>query len=435
MKVLLVTHNPILTNHNMGKTLMSLFSGFEREELCQLYIYPSIPDADVCSSFYRITDKNVLKSYYKFRVDGKRIDAKQGKGAIFENPSDQKLYRHRNNHAPWKCIVRDAMWKHSRWYNGDLKDWLEEQGPTCIFVAPGRAKLLYDIALQLAQDLNIPIITYLCDDFYFTNPEQSLSGRLYQSLLKNKIEALISQTEQCITICDSMTERYSRRFHTPFQTVMTPSSRPAAHEIKKVEQPTSICYMGNIRSGRYNSLTEIGRALDDINAERGTEYCLKIYSEERNQKILSAFDGIKSVQLCGFVSGEEFERIFLSADILLHVESFDTADIDRVRYSVSTKIADSLASGICLFAYGPEEVASVHYMKEEQCAIVCTEQQKLKETLLTAFCSRECRESAARNALLTAVRNHNPEKNQRAVRELFLKIENTTQAVSGEVKF
>lgn len=425
MKVLLISHNPVSMNQNMGRTILTLFSEFRREELCQLYIYPSIPDVDACSSFYRITDKDILKSYYRFHVDGQRVKSAPGKGAIFENPADQKLYRHKNNHAPWKCIMRDAMWKYSKWYNRDLKAWLDEQKPTCIFVAPGRAKLLYDIAMHLAEKMAIPIVTYLCDDFYFTQPDTKLTGKLFQFLLRKKMDALMQQTKKCITICDAMKERYAHRFPIQFQTIMTASSRSIAQEIKKVEHPTEIIYMGNIRCGRYSSLAEIGRELDIINEENGSNYCLKIYSGEQNQEVLKSFKDIKSIQLCGFVTGERFEHIFLGADILLHVESFTSKYIDRVRYSISTKIADSLASGICLFAYGPNEVASIQYIEKEQCGVVCTEQCRLHDTLLNVLHSRECREAAARNGLYTAMRNHNPEKNQHMVKEIFCEIEGT----------
>ena len=74
MKVLLISHNPITTYQSMGKTFLSLFTEFKKEELCQLYIYPTLPDVVVCNSYYRITDRNVLQSYFRFgNVLGREI--------------------------------------------------------------------------------------------------------------------------------------------------------------------------------------------------------------------------------------------------------------------------------------------------------------------------------------------------------------------------
>lgn len=53
MKVLLLSHNPVTTYNNMGKTFLSLFSAFRPEELCQLYLYPAVPDTACCGSYYR----------------------------------------------------------------------------------------------------------------------------------------------------------------------------------------------------------------------------------------------------------------------------------------------------------------------------------------------------------------------------------------------
>ena len=60
MKVLLLSHNPVTTYNNMGKTFLSLFSAFRPEELCQLFLYPAVPDTACCGSYYRFTDREAL---------------------------------------------------------------------------------------------------------------------------------------------------------------------------------------------------------------------------------------------------------------------------------------------------------------------------------------------------------------------------------------
>ena len=74
MKVLIISHNPITTYQNMGKTLLSLFCEFDKSELCQLYCYPTIPDISVCESYYRVTDRDILNSYGHFgRIHSRTI--------------------------------------------------------------------------------------------------------------------------------------------------------------------------------------------------------------------------------------------------------------------------------------------------------------------------------------------------------------------------
>ena len=85
MKTLIISHTPISTENNMGKTLYSLFECFEEVDLCQLYVYPSMPNIKKCGSYFRMTDKEVLKSIVKRNTCGKRVFVNQSK-------NDEKSY-------------------------------------------------------------------------------------------------------------------------------------------------------------------------------------------------------------------------------------------------------------------------------------------------------------------------------------------------------
>lgn len=407
----------------MGKTMLTLFSAFKKEELCQLYVYPTIPDVDKCSSYYRITDKDVLKSYYKFKVVGKEISKEEissAKSKLFEKASDETLYRNKKNKKSSRKILRDLMWKCSCWYNRSLKEWLKKESPTHIFLAPGEAKFIYNIALKISKKFNLPIVTYVCDEYYFVEKKKGLAA-LHQKQLDKKIEKLMAKTSHIIAICDKIKNCYSEKFSVSATTIMTGANYPIATEPKDIEKIEKITYLGNIRLNRYFSIAEVGKVIDEINIEKGTSYRLDIYSSEKDKNILATFDDIKSINFCGFVSGKDFDKVFYDSQALMHVEAFDEDSIDRVKHSVSTKIADSLSSGICLFAYGPSQVASIQYLQDNNCAIVCTAQDKLKENLLWLFSSNYDRQKIVQNALNVAKQNHDVQNVGSLVKTIFEK--------------
>ncbi len=413
MKVLIISHNPITTYQSMGKTMLALFSAFDKSELCQLYIYPTIPDVNRCSSYYRITDKDVLKSYYRFQVRGKEISMKEIENTspqMFENEKDEALYKDKKNKTAARMLARDLIWKCAHWYNKNLQEWLKREKPTCIFVAPGAAKFLYDIALKISKKFNLPIITYICDDYYFVDKPKGLLNRVKKNLLSKKIEKLIKRSTQLVVICEELKEHYQGKFHLPTTVIMTGSNYPIAERVRVTDHPSVITYMGNIRCDRYYALAELGNALDEINSEKGTNFRLHIYTAEKDEDILSKFENISSIALFGFVSGKEFDEVFHSAEVLLHTEAFHSKSIDWVKHSVSTKIADSLGSGIPLLAYGPAEVASVAHLIRNNCAFVITNQNTLKEQLLEFFSDKQQREAYARNGLDAAQKYHNSDE-------------------------
>lgn len=421
MKVLIISHNVISTTNNMGKTLQSLFSEFRKEELCQLYIHPMLPDIDVCSSYYCISDEEVLCSIYKRQLPGHIIDKTQ----ILKQKEDNKIlpqeisnYARKNSASSIKRLLRDWIWSISKWDNEKLTQWLSEEKPTCIFLAPGYAKFIYDIALVISKKLDIPIITYICDDYYFVKEPKGILGRIQLKLLQKKMCQLFQKTEHLIAICEKIRTIYSNEFDLKSTVIMTGSNFKIEENIRAKNNPTSLSYFGNIRCNRNISLAEIGKALDEINQKNDKEYKLKIYTSEKDTGVLSVFEGISSIQMCGFVSGDKFEKEFVSADLLVHVEAFDEENMDLVKYSISTKIADSLGAGIGIVAYGPEGIASIDYLKNNKCAVVISESKHLCLRLEQIFEGDECIREIVENAMIIAKNNHVKSTNSMAVKKI-----------------
>lgn len=425
MKVLIISHNPMSTYNGMGKTIYTFFSAFESTELCQFYIFPSYPDVDICRSYYRVTDKDVLKSLVSFKIPGGKVpeDKIGGEAAVFEDANDEKTYRNKKNKQPFRIMLRDAMWKCSRWYNRRLKQWLEEERPDCIFLAPGGAKFIYDVAMKIAHKRKIPIVTYIADEYYFVNPDRGLLGKLQLHSLRKKMRETLMKSAHVVTISKEFEDLYRETFSCKTTTIMTGSNYPLQNRPMVNDPVSRMSYFGNIAYHRYVSLSEIGRALDKINAEQGTSFLLEIYSAETDEEAMRMFEGIRSVCWNGFVSGDAFKEKFFSADILLHTEAFDQRSIDLVKHSVSTKIADSLASGIPLFAYGPDSISSMKHLIRNNCAIVATSKEQLKTELEKALFNKDICCDAVDNALRAASEFHNKQKNSEKLKSIFHEVE------------
>ena len=418
MKVLIISHNPLSQQSNMGKTLCSLFSEFRPEELCQFYIYPTVPNVAHCGSYYRITDKDALRGVLHGRCVGSRQQVQLNAG-MYETAADAKWYSNRRNHSALRELMRDDLWRCAGWYGETLRIWLEQEAPDCIFVAPGGAKFLYDFALEIGKEREIPIVTYLCDEYYFCKTPLGRWDRCRHRLLKKKMETLMARTSHLVTICKELAEPYKKTFGVPTTVLMTGATIAQSSCVKIVQNRDAISYFGNIRCERYRALAEIGAELDAINAELGTTYRLKIYTAEQNAQILSALRSYQSVELPGFLQGDAFVSELENAQILLHVEAFGAESAELVKHSVSTKIADSLASGIPLLAYGPSSVASMAHLRRNGCAILAEERQALRGALLTAFTEEEICRRVAENGLQTAQKYHNREMVSRKLRDVI----------------
>lgn len=417
MKLLIISHNCISNNNNMGKAILSTVSSFKKEELCQIYIYPSIPDIDICNSYYRITDKEVLKSIFRFNNYGKEIDKSNilDNNLLYENIFDQKVYKKKS--TVYRKFLRDFIWKSGYFVNNNLKIWLQKEKPTHILVFPGKYCFFYDFALKISKLLNIPIITYFMDDYYnlYCN---NLLDKWYQKKLNNRIFYIVNYSSAVLTLCEEMTKYYSKEFNKHIETIML-GSKIINNNIKNVDNVKNISYFGNMSYKRYLNLIDIGKALDSINLKTNKDYKLNIYGEIYNNKIIELFKQVQSIKFYGFLKGEEYNRALSNADILVHIESFDKQCIENVKHSISTKISQIITSGRCVLTYGPSDVASINYLIRTESAFAINTKDDLEEMLIVLLNNKELRERIAKNGYKAAKENQDALMNSKKIYKII----------------
>lgn len=71
----------------------------------------------------------------------------------------------------------------------------------------------------------------------------------------------------------------------------------------------------------------------------------------------------------------------VESDIVIVVEGFRKKDVDITRYSLSTKVADSLSSGVAVFAYGSRDCGAIEYAESVGCIVTCVEKNELEKSL------------------------------------------------------
>lgn len=396
----------------MGKTLSSIFCDFDISEVCQLYFYSSIPDTSVCHDFFRISDYDLIKSklFGKIgRVVNHEVDTTN---RLYETERVQKIYSSVNRDKPWVSLARTFVWDIARWNSPVLHKWIRSMNPDCIFFASGDTVFSYKIVWTISQKYNLPIISYVCDEFYYGYRAHDVFGHVYRRILRKWMRKIFQVSRQFAVICDPLGQLYQKEFKTRYY-VLNTGNELQARNTQCLDQSDCISYLGNIGLNRWKSLVQIGRMLDEHNKMFSKNYKLNIYSGETDSKIIAALKEVKSIRFMGRISPQECIDRIKSSIAVIHTESFDVYDIERVKYSMSTKIADSLASGTCLFAYGSAELASIQYLAENNCAVVATSFTELKTKLYDLLENEEIRKDCIKKALKIAKMNHDSKKNSR----------------------
>ena len=221
----------------------------------------------------------------------------------------------------------------------------------------------------------------------------------------------MKKTAHIITICDDLGEKYRRYFGKPYSTVLTGSSFPAG-TLPRVGETTEISYIGNFGLDRWKSLLDIEAAVEEIARESKTPYRLTYYGEKH-----PCLQG--KVAYGGKLNEAQVREVMGKSALLLHTETFERAFRERLRYSLSTKLADCLASGVCLFAYAPDEIASMHHLAVHRAAVLATDPTMLKDRLKAALTDRALIEATEQNAIETARLCHNSIENSKRLYALL----------------
>lgn len=413
MKVLIVSHNPINKNDNNGITLYSLFHFFNKEDVAQVFFRDGAIDNDVCDSYFKITEFDIVKSLLKFKAPGEIP-------VYSENSVNENVIKNSNvQKSAMVKLARNLIWEIGTWKSNKFKKWLKGINPDLIFFYGSDYVFSQKIARWIKEYLNIPMVSYWVDDFY-TNLEYSsnliknYNIYTFKKIFKKNIN---SSTNICIT--NKMAKEYSVLFNKEFY-VMYTSYNNKTLEKRNYSYPFIISYIGNISLGRAKTLSTLG----SIIKESDLPFILNVYSGEYRNDILKDIEGKDGINFKGKIAYSEVANTMNNSNFVLHVEGFEEENIKRVKFSFSTKIADSLNSGRCLLAFGPSEVASMEFLKDNNCALIANSKEEMKELLFNIVSNPNIIDETVSNALQTSKEFNNNFNNYKKLNNIFEKVVN-----------
>ena len=422
MKALVISHNVFCKTSSMGKTLKSYFKNWDENDIAQFYIHSEIPTDAICKNYYRITDKDAIKSILTrksgtiFKEEDIRLDAITSR---IDTGRDTKIYNKAKNKTPMFYIARNTWWNLSKWKSKKLLSWVDEFNPDIIFFSAGDCAFMYKIALFLAKYKNIPLVVSCMDDYYFHNKnENKLLGKMVHRSFMKQVKRTMDYATCIFPICEKMGKDYGKLFNKPYHTLPTPST---LNKPLDEEKTNAISYIGNLGYKRNEQIIKLGQALLKVQSDKRPQY-IDVYSAESRPEILKDLNEENGIKFHGAISADEVLKVMGKSLAVIHTESFDKETRKSVAYSVSTKIADSLASGTPILAYGPGEVASIEYLLENNAAFCVTSDSELEASLCELIENQEKREEIVKCALDLAKRNHDSEKNCQMIRDVLEEI-------------
>lgn len=278
----------------------------------------------------------------------------------------------------------------------------------------------YDFTFEIISKRKIPLVVYFTDDYVLPKITFNPFWWIQNRRVKVRFLHSIKTARKLFVIGDMMKEVYTKKFGGNYYPLMNIVDPPSSIRKSKKNSFLEITYLGNLGLNRWKALSEIGNEIIKINNE-GINISFTIYSIEKPKKnILQAINKPPYVVFKGSIKDKEMiDSVLINSDIMVHVESKKRKYRNITKLSVSTKISEYLAFGKCILAYGPTDVASIKYLKENKSGIICSTKEEVYLKLKDFYSNPDCYMDYASNAKTLYNKNHKRPNMKKIINELI----------------
>ena len=406
-RVLVVSNNSFSNTNSNGRTLGNLFIGWPKNKLAQFCISTDGPNFDLCDNYYCITDKDVLKAFLCFRkAQGEKLVPTKETIVIGSRGIGKKTI--------FLMLVRNAIWAWNRWRSKVFKKWVEDYNPEVILFYMGDSAFMLNIATSLSKWLDIPLVMFNTEGYYFFKSNYFrtktkldwLLFPIYQGLYRKKVRKTMKRVKYSLHLNQLLKDDYDREFGGSSCVMYTLSTLNYKYHVFRDINPV-FSYIGNLTFNRPKALMEVADVLQSINPS----YKLDIYGKTRDKETEGELINHTGISYKGYINYDEVQKVIHDSDILFHAESLDKNREESLRYGFSTKIADSISSGACFVLYAPSDIACSEYIKMTKAGWYADNKIDLKKCIEEILYDKKKRQEVLSNALRIAKVNHNQSNN------------------------
>ena len=409
-KLLVITRAPWLLDNGIGSTLWDFFSEFSDFEIYSLCLREAPRVCSLTKKNFYISESQLINGIIKHEKVGKTTDKYDYIEQRLNN--EEKIYDFSKKvNLRLFNFLREMLWSSNLWKNNNLDGFLNEIKPDVIFFPDFPCIYAHKVLDYVFLKTNAKIAIFHADDCY-TLRQFSLSPLfwIYRFWQRKWVRKSVQKATYHYVISDVQKADYDSCFNVNNK-VLTKfsdfSNKPSLKE--KYEKPLQLVYTGNIALNRWKSLKVIVDALRRVN-ENEVLAQLKIYTANSiTKRIRRALNVDGSSYLMGKIPASDIGRVQSNADILVHVEAKDIKNRLLVRQSFSTKIVDYLKRGRTILAVGPQEVASIKHLKDNECALVATDEQDVYREIVDIIKNQYKLNEYAIKAFECGFRYHNKE--------------------------
>lgn len=429
MNILVLTRSAWRNDNNIGNTISNIFNGFSRENIYSMCFRSETPQNDIVLKNFCISEKQIMNYLKKGKDLGDVTDVNTNTTKSDQLAEHQMYINAQKHNLMVLWFLRELLWLIAPWKNDKLRQYIDDIKPDIVFMPVFGCWYPHRVLRYIKEYTGAKIVLFHADDNY-TMRQFSLSPLywIYRVFLRKWIRKSVSISDINYAISDIQKIEYENIFKREFKILYKGSKFTDIPQYVLPNEKIKMVFTGNVSSGRYKTLSEIGKILTLIN--NGSKRIeLDIYTlTPLTDKMYNALNQ-PYINLKGGCESEKVAEIQRNADILVHVEAFDLKNRLAVHQSFSTKIVDYLSMAKCIFAVGPADVASMDYLIKNDAALTATNEAEIEEVLRKVINNKDLLTEYGKKAWECGKRNHQIDKIQNMLYNDFEELLNKDTAI------
>ena len=374
MKILVINTQSLNHNNATGVTLRSMFRNVPCEDLAELYMQPCVLAEDALP----IRAVHLGSQECPIRTLANCLNKKSTESApvaVQVSESHRGEVKRRIRERLIMSVDFEAVFLTRR-----IRKFLKEFAPDCIYTL-GNSIDAMKYVCKVAKLCGISVLPHFMDNWQESHRYGNGKYPLHQKVTQKWLKKMYAYAACALTISEKMAEVYGRRWKIRhFALMNTVDVERFRCEQNRTAGEKVFVYAGGLHLNRYRSLAAIAKSVDEQNATHPEKlYHLEIYTDEKSKSLYeSALSVYSSVTFRPYVTHENILSVYRRAFVLVHIESFDTENRSFIRYSLSTKISEYLATGLPILLYAPSDIFVTEYLKSHDAAAVASDENTLK---------------------------------------------------------
>lgn len=426
MKILLITAEEWNDYVYGNGVLTNWFTGFDAE-FAQIYTSPGLPNNKVCSKYFQIDERQMVKSLYSNTKAGREVKMptnEREQDAAKSNAQRKGIYGIFKKLSLWMhtpiVMLQDFIWMTGRYDKAALQRFIDGYKPDVVFCPQLGNPKMWRLEKLVKGMTDVPFVAFTGDDeASYQQVSKSPLFWLRRWYCHNGLKNSVKIFSHYFMHSKEQAQDYTNEYGVPTSTLYKCGDFSNEFVKKSVGSPIRLVYAGRLYCNRWKTLAEIGKALHEIN-KHGERMVLDIYTQEAlTNEQRKALSPENLVYMKGSVNAQQLKEVYRNADIALHVESMDKKNRLATRVSFSTKIIDLMASSCAILAVCWNHHCGYQYLRDNDAAFCVDNYSDILPMLQRIVENPSLVQNYAQKAYECGRKNHTRERIQKQIRDKF----------------